>query len=148
MSDSSEAPRRRQRHPRSPVRLPVRISTIDAENDPLTGDPFFLSTDEECQNLSRGGLFVVTRERVPQGSRLLIEISIPGEPEVQAIGRVAWSRVPHAAPSDEIRPGIGIEFLGGSREDLAAVERYVDRLARRSRRPASAPARIRGPATA
>jgi len=142
MSDSSAPSRRPQRHPRSAVRLPVRISTVDAEKDPRTGDVFYLSADEECQNLSRGGLFVVTHEPVPEGSRLLVEIALPDGPEVQAIGRVAWSRVTAAGIAEEaVRPGIGIEFLGASREDLAAVERYVDRLARRGkRRGATAPA--------
>jgi len=140
MSDSTAAPRRTQRYPRAPVRLPVRISTIDAETDPATGDPFFLSTDEECLDLSRGGLFVVTHEAVRPGSRLLVELAIPGGPEVQAIGRVAWSRNAPAASAAERRPGVGIEFLGGSHESLSAVERYVDRMARRARRDAPTPA--------
>lgn len=142
MSESSGTPRRQQRHPRSAVRLPVRISTVDAGTDPLTGDAFYLSADEECHDLSRGGLFVHTHEAVPPGSRLLVEISIPGGPEVQAIGRVAWRRASTAGSSEDVqRPGIGIEFLGATSDDLAAVERYVDGAARRpKRRGTSAPA--------
>lgn len=139
MSDASESTRRRQRHPRSAVHLPVRISTIDAETDPETGSPFFLSANEQCDNLSRGGLFVITHEPVPAGCRLLVEIEIPGGPEVQAIGRVAWSRTAPAAATDDGRPGIGIEFLGGSREGLSALELFVDRVERRGRRNPVAP---------
>jgi uncharacterized protein (TIGR02266 family) len=122
------------------VRLAVRISTIDAEKDPETGDPFFLSADEECQNLSRGGVFVTTHEPVPAGSRLLVELTLPGGSPVQAIGRVAWTRMTPGDGSESTRAGIGIEFLGGSPDDFEAVERYVDGVARRSTRRVAAPA--------
>lgn len=138
MSEPNPTPHRRpQRYQRGAVRLPVRISTIDAETDPETGDPFFLSADEQSANLSRGGIFVVTGERVPTGSRLLVELEIPGGPAVEAIGRVAWRRAPQV--DSEARPGIGIEFLGGSHEDFSAVEHYVERVARRTRRPEATP---------
>ncbi|HKX45359.1 MAG TPA: PilZ domain-containing protein, partial [Planctomycetota bacterium] len=96
----------------------MRISTIDAETDPETGKPYFLHAAEVCENLSRGGLFVLTHEAVRPGSRLLVELELPGSGEVQAIGRVAWSRAVPAASGVEQRPGIGIEFLGGSTEGL------------------------------
>ena len=134
MSEPTAPERRRQRHPRSAVRLPVHISSIDAETDPDSGDSFFLSADEVCHDLSRGGMFVGTHEEVKPGCRLLVELELPGGPEVQAIGRVAWRRA-EGNEGDAARPGIGIEFLGGSREQLTAVERYVERVGRRTRRP-------------
>ena len=50
----------RRRHPRVPVELPVRLSTIDPEIDPRTGRPYFRASREMCANLSRGGLFIRT----------------------------------------------------------------------------------------
>jgi hypothetical protein len=77
---------------------------------------------------------------------VLIEIEIPGGSEVQAIGRVAWSRAEVGPTKIVERSGVGIEFLGGSREALSAVEQYVDRVGRRSRRSGEAPAPATGPA--
>lgn len=134
MAESSAIGRRQQRHPRSAVRLPVRISSIDAETDPETGGPYFISASETCHNLSRGGLYVVSHEPMRPGSRVLVEIEIPGGPEVQAIGRIAWARAEVGATRVDERAGIGIEFLGGSHEALTAVEQYVDRVGRRQRR--------------
>lgn len=143
MSSNTETVwRRQQKHPRGAVHLPVRISTIDAETDAETGESFFLSTDEQCQNLSRGGLFVATDEAVPTGSRLLVELELPGGLAIEAIGRVAWSRSPLAEAAQEgdpPQPGLGIEFLDGSSRDLTAVERYVARVNRRARRSGASP---------
>ncbi len=146
MSESSGSVRRQQRHPRSAVRLSVRISSIDAETDPETGGPYFMTASETCHNLSRGGLYVVTHEPMRPGSRVLVEIEIPGCPEVQAIGRIAWARPEAGHTKTEERSGVGIEFLGGSREALGAVEQYVDRVARRNRRSSEASVPKSGPA--
>lgn len=146
MSESSPSVRRHQRYPRSAVRLAVRISSIDAEKDPETGGPYFMTANETCHNLSRGGLYVVTHEPMRPGSRVLVEIEIPGGPEVQAIGRVAWSRADVSPTKIDERSGVGIEFLGGSREALSAVEQYVERVGRRARRSGEASAPATGPA--
>ena len=144
MSEETAPTSRRQRYPRSAVRLPVRISTIDAETDPETGKPFFLLAAETCENLSRGGLFVATHEPMRTGVRLLVELEMPGGREVQAIGRVAWSRIDPADRGADERAGIGIEFLGGAPDDLVTVERYLERVAKRSRRTTAAPTPIPG----
>jgi uncharacterized protein (TIGR02266 family) len=128
-----------QRHQRLAVRLPIRVSTIDSELDPETGKAYYRASDEVCQNVSRGGAFVMTREPVKPGSRVLLELELPGEESMQAIGRVAWSRVQLTSDDAETRCGIGVEFLGGSPEQLSALERYINRATRRSRTPGVEP---------
>ncbi len=119
--------------PRVSVRLPARLSTIDAETDPFTGKSFFRTCEESSANLSRGGVFVATRDTIPPGRRVLVELEMPGGRSVQTVGRVAWVRVapdpnadsPAGTPPDE--PGLGIQFLGGPRDDLQVVEQFVSR---------------------
>ena len=65
---------RQQRHRRASVRLTVRISTIDPEIDEETGKPYFRTSEELCQNLSRGGAFLMTDETLSPGRRLLVEL--------------------------------------------------------------------------
>ena len=142
MSELNPRPWRQQRHRRAAAHLPVRISTIDSEIDPETGRPFFWMSEEVCRDVSRGGAFVITHEPVSPGRRLLVELDLPDGQTVQAVGRVAWSRVRLATEGEECHAGIGVEFLGGSKDDLDALERFV----RRARpRPRSQPAPASGP---
>ena len=120
--------------PRISVRMRARISTIDPETDPFTGKLFFRTSDETCANVSRGGAFVSMRETIPPGRRLLVELEIPGGRQIQAVGRVAWTRTTMATemPAGEDREsGIGIQFLGGTRDEMQALERFVTRTLRR-----------------
>ncbi len=128
----------RKPDPRVSVRMPARISTIDPETDPLTGERFFRASSETCANVSRGGAFVSMRETIPAGRRLLVELEIPGGKTVQAIGRVVWVQTKMAAglPAGKApRSGIGIQFVGGASQDLQALERFVSRTIRRRQIP-------------
>lgn len=137
MPDASVSEPSTQKHRRVDVRLPVRISTIDSEKDPHSGRAYFRSSDEVCRNVSRGGVFVITEEPMRPGSRILLELELPGGASVQTIGRVAWSRARLAVREVETQSGIGVEFLGGTPEHLSALERYLSSALRRSR-PAAA----------
>jgi hypothetical protein len=143
MSDSNGTPRRLQRHRRANVRLPVRISTIDAETNPATGRPYFCSAEATSLDVSQSGIFISTDEPLSPGRRILVELDLPGGPSVQTVGRVCWARVRIPGESSERHAGIGIEFMGGTRGDLSLLARFVDR-ARRRPRAAETDARATG----
>jgi Tfp pilus assembly protein PilZ len=121
MDDYSE----RRRHSRVTSKLHVRISTIEPERDPWTGRPFFRTTQECCTNLSRGGAFIDTAEPLSPGRRLLLEFHLPDGLQLEAIGKVAWSRKVMSPRERDANAGIGIEFLGGSPAHFAALEQYI-----------------------
>jgi hypothetical protein len=125
VSDVSDSQRRR--HERVRADIPVRISTIEPDRDPLTGRTYFRASQERASNVSRGGVFVQTHELLGPGRRVLVEISLPNGGLVEAIGRVAWTQ--YAMQSEPTRPacGVGIEFLGGATEHLHALEEFVKR---------------------
>ena len=108
---------RNRRYPRISKELPVQMTSIDAERDPRTGEPCFRNIRERTANLSRGGVFVRTRDGLTPGNRVLVQFHVPGRGEVEAIGRVAWSRsaLTGAARNDE---GVGISFDGDVLERL------------------------------
>lgn len=122
MTDSSE----RRRYHRIDARLRVRISTIEPERDPWTGRPFFRASQETCANLSRGGAFIQTEEPLAPGQRILLELQLPNG-QVEAIGRVAWSKRVMAARERDTEGGIGVEFLGGAPDQFCALEDFIDR---------------------
>lgn len=117
----------RRRHSRWVSQLPVRVSTIDADVDPRSGRRYFRSFREWSSNLSRGGVFVKTRESLDPGSRLLIEVSLPSGETLEAVGRVAWTRhgCGGAAAADELGQGVGVKFIGATAEQMVALERYL-----------------------
>ena len=116
----------RRRHRRIDADIAVRISTIEPERDPWTGRPFFRATHEVCANVSRGGAFVKTAEPLDPGRRLLVEVHLPSGRPLEAIGRVAWTKRIMTSHTREVESGIGIEFIGGSADQFAALERYID----------------------
>jgi uncharacterized protein (TIGR02266 family) len=116
---------RRRRHPRVPVELPVRLSTIDPQIDPRTGRPYFRASREICANLSRGGLFIRTRDPISPGRRVLIELHLPDGQPVEAVGRIAWSKRVLAPAGGAEDDGVGIEILGAPGEQLEALESFI-----------------------
>lgn len=124
MSEQTAAANLR-RYKRLEIRAPIRMSTIDPESDPVTGRSFFRTITETCANLSRGGAYVRTPDPLTPGRRVLLEIDVPGDRPIEAIGRVAWTRIPERPGSAE--GGQGIQFLGGTPEHLARLEAFVGR---------------------
>jgi len=143
-----------QKHPRLSARVPARISTVHPESDPDTGESFYRIVEETTANLSRGGAFVASWEPLESGRRVLVEIDLPDDgPPLQIVARVAWTRrqlcaealsrmpgasstepsgrsgrrtpepTPSAATGPE--PGYGLEFVGGSRADLARLDTHL-----------------------
>jgi uncharacterized protein (TIGR02266 family) len=123
--DVSDSQRRRYERVRTDI--PVRISTIEPDQDPLTGRTYFRASQERASNVSRGGVFVQTHELLGPGRRVLVEISLPGGRQVEAIGRVAWTQYALQSKSSEPTCGVGIEFVGGASEQLHALEEFVKR---------------------
>jgi PilZ domain len=123
--DRNSGEKDQRRHERVDTSLPVRVSTIEADRDPWTGRPYFRTSQEMCANLSRGGAFVRTGELLEPGKRVLLEISLPNGSQVEAIGRVAWTKRTLERRSDELDTGVGIEFLGGASSQLSLLEDFV-----------------------
>ena len=133
-----------QKFPRVATAVPVRVSTVDAETDPATGRTFFRSAEETTANLSRGGAYLKSWEPLASGRRVVITIDLPDEGELQLVGRVVWTRrALRQNTAGELEPaGYGVEFVGGSRTELEALDRYLSRI---ESRPAASTATTIGP---
>ncbi len=121
-----------RRYRRVHATLPVRVATIESEQDPFTGRPFFRALQETCANVSRGGAFVRTNEPLAPGRRVLLELSLPSGAQVETVGRVAWTKRVITPDGSEADSGIGIEFLGGASEHFSALEQFLKRASRGS----------------
>jgi uncharacterized protein (TIGR02266 family) len=107
---------------RSPTALEPRYFgrtelTIDVT---LEGDNnFFVGASE---NISEGGLFVATDVLAEVGARVSMDFGLPGlERRVACEGEVVWVRGAGRLPA-----GIGLRFVGLSREDAVEIRRFVE----------------------
>ncbi len=77
-------------------------------------------------NISRGGIFVRSRDPSPPGAELAIDISIEsGDQVIRGRGIVRWTAPPSAPGEPRRDPGMGIKFIELSRESRALVDLVV-----------------------
>ncbi len=105
-------PDKKRRHRRLPTELRIdwRVPSEASRRPAYLGD------------IGAGGLFIRTRETVPEGTSIVVELVPPGATAPQVLeGRVAWTC---EAPGGE---GVGVEFrcrdLGGMRRLRELVRR-------------------------
>jgi uncharacterized protein (TIGR02266 family) len=122
MTDVQTPPRR---HRRVPVRLPVRLISIDPETDSGSGRTCFRASRELCANVSDGGAYIRTDEPLAPGRRLLLELQLPGGCRFETMGRVAWSRTV-LTPGGTVESGAGVEFIGVSQEQRAPLREVLE----------------------
>jgi hypothetical protein len=116
---------------RTEASLQVALTSIDPSRDRTTGELYFAtSSDERTRNLSRRGMCVRCERPPAIGTRVLLQVRLPGEAAVDVIGQTRWTRV-------EFEPGdhgaravalVGIELLGGAPRALARYDRALGRL--------------------
>jgi PilZ domain-containing protein len=132
---TEDAPQRRA-EVRTPLSLRAQRTSIDAVRDPVTGELFYdIADDDETQNLSRRGL-CIRCERPPEvGTRVLVQLRLPGEAPVDVVGLARWTRVIFVPGEHGARAAalVGLELLGGPPR---ALERYGRALGKIARNPA------------
>ncbi len=88
------------------------------------------------ENLSRGGMFLATKEPLKQGESIKAHLEIPGIPEpLEVEGRVAYKLGEKEAQSAGRRSGVGIQFVNLTAETKARLHHYIQRLEVHRSRP-------------
>ncbi|HET6414257.1 MAG TPA: TIGR02266 family protein [Anaeromyxobacter sp.] len=102
-----------RREPRTPSELRIRLAlgSMDA------------FVERYALNVSRGGIFVRTRDPQPPGTVVDLEVTLDnGECVIRGKGVVRWTTAPSAPGEPERSPGMGVKFLELSRESRALVD--------------------------
>jgi Tfp pilus assembly protein PilZ len=112
MSDLSDL----RQHPRVVTSLEARVGS-DVDLD---------LTDAMMSNLSLGGAFLVTSHAAGKDSIVRVRFD-PGDggPAIDVVGRVAWVK---AASGPGAPPGMGVQFVQVSGQDLARLKRMMQAL--------------------
>lgn len=101
---------------RTPVSLKVRFKSA-------TVDEFI---EQYSRDLSRGGIFIKSKQPMPVGTLLKFEMQLKDEsPLIHGVGRVVWKREAGEGSNTEAPSGMGIKFIRMEPECRALVERIV-----------------------
>lgn len=76
-------------------------------------------------NLSTGGVFIESGAVLPVETPLTLEFLLPGERAIRCRGRVAWVNDPQRPVSPGLPPGMGVQFLDLSLDDLHALREFI-----------------------
>lgn len=112
--DKTPLPSELRRFPRAAYRTPVRVEV------PSVG-----AVDGRTEDISEGGLFVVSRGKIADGSEVTVRFALPIDGKVVSeAGVVRWSRSPKSGDTGEPR-AIGIELVAPGVETVKQIARYV-----------------------
>ncbi len=93
---------------------------ISAEIGLSTGTNFFTGF---TQNISSGGLFIVSDDHLPRGTRVDLSFGL-ADRKISAIAEVTWVRQREACGPDS-EPGMGLRFMELSAGDAAAIDAFM-----------------------
>ncbi len=113
-----------RRHERTRISLPARISSVDPDRNPRTGDAAFRFFEASTIDISEGGLAISAIEDLGSGRRVLIEVWLPDGRLVELSGRIVWLEPPRQ-PDLPARMGVALsdESLALAEQSLIVAER-------------------------
>jgi uncharacterized protein (TIGR02266 family) len=77
-------------------------------------------------NLSTGGMFIESNKILPVETLLTVEFMLPNaNRQIACKARVAWTNEPEALKKPSLPPGMGIQFLNLSLENIQLIRNFV-----------------------
>jgi molecular chaperone DnaK len=108
----------KRRDPRVPTELALKLA-FDSVGDFI---------ERYALNISRGGIFVRSRDPRPAGTRLNFDLRLrSGERVIRGTGVVVWTTPPSAPGEPPRAPGMGIQFVELDAASRALVDQIVAR---------------------
>jgi len=79
-------------------------------------------------NISTGGVFIETTKILPEDTAVIVKFCLPDADNlIVTNARVAWTNEPGAFKKASLPPGMGLQFLDLSLEDMHAIRTYLDK---------------------
>jgi uncharacterized protein (TIGR02266 family) len=78
-------------------------------------------------NLSTGGVFVETHNILPVNKEVIVKFNLPeSDTVIISKARVAWTNDPGFLKKTTLPPGMGLQFLDLSLENMRTIRKYLD----------------------
>ena len=79
-------------------------------------------------NMSTGGLFIETGTILPVDTLFVVKFKLPGNDAIiTCTARVAWTNEPGQLRKYSLPPGMGLQFLDLSLDNLHAIREYLEK---------------------
>ncbi|MEW6126818.1 MAG: PilZ domain-containing protein [Acidobacteriota bacterium] len=99
----------RRRFERAPINAQVEYELTNSSSGPSR-------VRRNMANISTGGMFITTEERIRAGTRMVVRFELPNRHRVIAVSRVSYAKE---------GSGLGVEFLSLDEEDLEEIQNYI-----------------------
>ncbi len=77
-------------------------------------------------NMSTGGIFLETGKVLPVNTSLFVEFMLPNKNSLIACkAKVAWTNEPGNRKSTVLPPGMGLQFINLSLENISAIRNFI-----------------------
>ena len=85
--------------------------------------------NEYSINMSPGGLFMETSNILPLNTEVILKFKVPDtDTIIISKARVAWTNDPGFLKKNSLPPGIGLQFLGISLENMRNIRTFLDKV--------------------
>jgi len=82
-------------------------------------------------DISIGGLFVETGNILPVNKEVIVKFTLPeSDNPIISRARVAWTNEPGFLKKSSLPPGMGLQFINLSLDNMRAIRAYLDNVAR------------------
>ena len=79
-------------------------------------------------NISSGGVFIETVNLLPVDTTLIVKFKLPfSDPVITCNARVAWTNEPGHLSNHSLPPGMGLQFLDLSLENMHAIRNHLSK---------------------
>lgn len=78
-------------------------------------------------NMNNGGVFIETSKILPVDTLLFVQFMLPNKHRpISCQARVAWANEPNSIRKDSLPPGMGLQFLNLSLEDIHIIRDFLE----------------------
>lgn len=79
-------------------------------------------------NISTGGVFIESGRILPEGTELTVKFKLPDSDSIiVAKARVAWTNEPGSLRKTALPPGMGLQFIDLSLDDMHTIRTFLDK---------------------
>lgn len=79
-------------------------------------------------NISTGGIFIESSTILPEDTELTVKFNLQESDTIIVVkSRVAWTNDPGSLKKTSLPPGMGLQFLDLSTEDMYAIRKYLNK---------------------
>ncbi len=108
-----------------------RAQRLDTKLEVKYGDITSFISDY-AMNISRGGMFISTKNPLKTGTSISVEFVIPDiKVPIKVKGRILWINDPQQIKGTNLIPGMGVQFQSLTGDEQKKLNNFIDKISLR-----------------